>query len=42
VTPIRPLPHRHHEDDEDERVVGFGDHYPAFLLRPVRIGGRRA
>ena len=29
-------------DDDDRRVVGFGDHMPAFLARPVRVaGGRR-
>jgi superfamily II DNA/RNA helicase len=31
-----------HEDQDDKRVVGFGDHLPAFLARPVRVaGGRR-
>jgi len=29
----------HHEDHEDRRVVGFGDHLPAFLARPVRLAG---
>jgi len=30
------------EDADDKRVVGFGDHLPAFLARPVRVaGGRR-
>jgi superfamily II DNA/RNA helicase len=29
-------------DEDDRRVVGFGDHMPAFLARPVRVaGGRR-
>jgi superfamily II DNA/RNA helicase len=31
---------RRHDDDDDERVIGFGDHQPAFVLRPVRFGGR--
>jgi superfamily II DNA/RNA helicase len=39
VTPFAASRRRHDEDD-DERVIGFGDHQPAFLLRPVRIGGR--
>jgi hypothetical protein len=25
------------EDAEDRRIVGFGDHLPAFLARPVRL-----
>jgi superfamily II DNA/RNA helicase len=44
VTPFtaaRPTTRRRHDEDDDERVIGFGDHQPAFLLRPVRIGGRR-
>jgi superfamily II DNA/RNA helicase len=28
--------HRHHDDD-DRKVVGFGDHLPAFLARPVKV-----
>jgi superfamily II DNA/RNA helicase len=38
VTPLR----RDSWDDEgpDERVVGFGDHLPAFLARPARVAGR--
>jgi superfamily II DNA/RNA helicase len=31
--------HNQHEDHEDRRVVGFGDHLPAFLARPVRLAG---
>jgi hypothetical protein len=31
--------HRGREEGEDRRVVGFGDHLPAFLARPVRIAG---
>jgi superfamily II DNA/RNA helicase len=27
------------EDHDDRRVVGFGDHLPAFLARPVRLAG---
>ena len=43
VTPFsgRPAPRRRHEEEDDERVIGFGDHQPAFLMRPVRAGGRR-
>jgi superfamily II DNA/RNA helicase len=32
----RRAEHRHHDDD-DRKVVGFGDHLPAFLARPVRV-----
>ena len=28
---------RHRQDDDDEIVVGLGDHVPSFLLRPVKI-----
>jgi superfamily II DNA/RNA helicase len=31
--------HHQREDQEDRRVVGFGDHLPAFLARPVRLAG---
>jgi superfamily II DNA/RNA helicase len=46
ITPFeaaRPAPYRRDrdQDDDNERVIGFGDHQPAFLARPVRIGGRR-
>ena len=39
---IMPLPRRgereyQHERDDDHRVVGFGDHLPAFLARPARV-----
>jgi superfamily II DNA/RNA helicase len=27
------------DDGDDQRVVGFGDHLPAFLARPVRLAG---
>jgi superfamily II DNA/RNA helicase len=43
VTPFsgaRPVSRHRHEEEDDERVIGFGDHQPAFLLRPVRIGSR--
>ncbi|MFI4986704.1 MAG: hypothetical protein ACHQF3_04630, partial [Alphaproteobacteria bacterium] len=34
-------PHRRHEREEpDERVVGMGDHVPAFLMRNIRTGSR--
>jgi superfamily II DNA/RNA helicase len=29
--------HRRDDDADDRRVVGFGDHLPAFLARPIRI-----
>ena len=32
--------HRHERDETDERVVGMGDHVPAFLMRSMRLGGR--
>ena len=32
---------RRDRDDDDRPVVGLGDHVPAFLLRPVKIAGRR-
>jgi superfamily II DNA/RNA helicase len=28
---------RPHHDEDDEAVVGLGDHVPSFLLRPVRL-----
>jgi superfamily II DNA/RNA helicase len=41
---VTPLPQRgervaeeRRERDDDNRVVGFGDHMPAFLMRPVRV-----
>jgi len=41
VTPISAARARWHRDDhDDERVVGFGDHPPAFLSRPVRVASR--
>ena len=30
---------RRHEAGDEQRVVGFGDHLPAFLARPVRLAG---
>jgi superfamily II DNA/RNA helicase len=43
---VRQLPVRRgerHQDerDDDGRVVGFGDHMPAFLARPARAAGGR-
>jgi len=32
--------HRHERDESDERVVGMGDHVPAFLMRSMRLGSR--
>ncbi|HVJ55205.1 MAG TPA: DEAD/DEAH box helicase [Aliidongia sp.] len=45
VTPFEPGRGGSHrrdrdQDDDDERIIGFGDHQPAFLLRPVRIASR--
>jgi hypothetical protein len=38
VTPLPPRRDDHrHDRDDDHRVVGFGDHLPAFLARPVRV-----
>jgi superfamily II DNA/RNA helicase len=36
---VLPLPVRRDErwQDDDRRVVGFGDHLPAFLARPARV-----
>jgi superfamily II DNA/RNA helicase len=31
--------HDRNDDGDDRRVVGFGDHLPAFLARPVRLAG---
>ena len=33
--------HRRHDryEDDDRRVVGFGDHLPAFLARPSKVAG---
>ncbi len=37
VTPLPPREERwRHEPDDDARVVGFGDHMPAFLARPTK------
>jgi superfamily II DNA/RNA helicase len=36
---VTPLPRRndhHYRDDDGARVVGFGDHMPAFLARPAK------
>ncbi|MEI6985969.1 MAG: DEAD/DEAH box helicase [Rhodospirillaceae bacterium] len=33
-----PRRHRYFENDDKASVVGFGDHMPAFLLRPARQG----
>jgi superfamily II DNA/RNA helicase len=43
VTPITSARgHRRRDEDDDERVVGFGDHLPAFLARPVKTSARGA
>jgi len=40
--PAGPSEHRRHfHDDDDERVIGFGDHLPAFLMRPRKASGAR-
>jgi superfamily II DNA/RNA helicase len=37
----RGRPRRHESDDEpDRRVVGMGDHVPAFLLRSIKLSSR--
>ncbi len=42
VTPIADARARRYRDDEDdERVVGFGDHLPAFLQRPSKVASGR-
>ncbi|MDP3320793.1 MAG: DEAD/DEAH box helicase, partial [Bosea sp. (in: a-proteobacteria)] len=33
----RPEPRRR-DDDDGPKVKGLGDHVPAFLMRPVRVG----
>ncbi len=35
--PARADHRRHRSDDDDDAVVGLGDHVPSFLLRPVKI-----
>ena len=37
--PVRPRSQR--DDEDDRRVVGFGDHMPAFLARSTRVAGGR-
>ena len=38
VTPLPRRPEPRYEPDEDNRrVVGFGDHLPAFLARPRKM-----
>ena len=32
--------HRHERHEPEERVVGMGDHVPAFLMRSMRLGQR--
>jgi superfamily II DNA/RNA helicase len=39
--PVRRDERRQDERDDDGRVVGFGDHMPAFLARPARAAGGR-
>ncbi|HTH97311.1 MAG TPA: DEAD/DEAH box helicase [Stellaceae bacterium] len=41
VTPIETARRYRREDEDDPPVIGFGDHLPAFLSRPVAVGGRR-
>ena len=38
--PGRGPRHRHEREEPDERVVGMGDHVPAFLMRSMRLGSR--
>jgi superfamily II DNA/RNA helicase len=37
VTPLPRREERWQDRDDDRRVVGFGDHLPAFLARPARV-----
>jgi superfamily II DNA/RNA helicase len=37
VTPLPRRDERRDDPEDDRRVVGFGDHLPAFLARPPRI-----
>jgi superfamily II DNA/RNA helicase len=37
VTPLPRRDERWQEPEDDRRVVGFGDHLPAFLARPARV-----
>ena len=37
VTPLPRRDERWGDHEDDRRVVGFGDHLPAFLARPVRV-----
>jgi superfamily II DNA/RNA helicase len=37
VTPLPRRDERRDDHEDDRRVVGFGDHLPAFLARPPRI-----
>jgi superfamily II DNA/RNA helicase len=37
VTPLPPRRDERYDREDDRRVVGFGDHLPAFLARPVRV-----
>jgi hypothetical protein len=39
VTPLPAREERWQDRDDDRRVVGFGDHLPAFLARPGRVAG---
>lgn len=36
--PERSAPPRRRDDDDGPQVKGLGDHVPAFLLRPVKVG----
>ncbi|MDE1174372.1 MAG: DEAD/DEAH box helicase [Parvibaculaceae bacterium] len=40
VRPAQPQPRRY-QDDNHDRVIGLGDHVPAFLLRPVKLPKRK-
>jgi hypothetical protein len=38
VTPLPPRRDDHRREHEDDRrIIGFGDHLPAFLARPARV-----
>ena len=38
---VVPINAGRNEPEDDNRVIGFGDHLPAFLSRPVRHAVRR-
>ncbi len=43
LRPPREMRRRRRDDDDqaDEKVIGFGDHIPAFMIRPARVTSDR-